>query len=94
MEAASRLLHVSVGTVQINRQTIRRTDDPRLLFELRPGAVAHAEVDYRVNGLGLRGPQTTLEKAAGVRRIAQKVGEEGVGDGAVRRGGAHGYRRG
>ena len=70
LEAASRLLHVSVGTVQINRQTIRRTDDPRLLFELRPGAVAHAEVDYRVNGLGLRGPQTTLEKAAGVRRIA------------------------
>jgi lysophospholipase L1-like esterase len=61
---------VSVGTVQINRQTIRRTEDPRLLFELRPGAVAHAEVDYRVNALGLRGPATTLEKAQGVRRIA------------------------
>jgi lysophospholipase L1-like esterase len=70
LEAAFRLLHVSVGTVQINRATIRRTPNPQLRFELRPGAHVRAETDYRINALGLRGPETTLEKLAGTRRVA------------------------
>lgn len=70
LELGFRLGHVPVGTVQINRATVRRSDDPRLRFELRPGGVAHAEVEYRVNELGLRGPETTVEKPPGVRRIA------------------------
>jgi lysophospholipase L1-like esterase len=70
VEAGFRLARVPVGTVQINRATVRRSDDPRLRFELRPGGVARAEVEYRVNGLGLRGPETTLAKPPGVRRLA------------------------
>jgi lysophospholipase L1-like esterase len=70
LEVAFRLARVPVGTVQINRATVRRSDNPRLRFELRPGGVAQAEVEYRVNPLGLRGPETTLEKPPGVRRIA------------------------
>ena len=70
LEAAFRVAHVPVGTVQINRATVRRSDDPRLRFELRPGGVARGEVEYRVNQLGLRGPETTLEKPPGVRRVA------------------------
>jgi lysophospholipase L1-like esterase len=70
LEAAFRVAHVPVGTLQINRATVRRSDDPRLRFELRPGGVAQAEVEYRVNALGLRGPETTLEKPPGVRRVA------------------------
>ena len=70
LEAAFRVAHVSVGTVQINRATVRRSDNPRLRFELRPGGVARAEVEYRVNELGLRGPETTREKPPGVRRVA------------------------
>lgn len=70
LEAAFRLAHVPVGTVQISRATVRRSDNPRLRFELRPGGVARAEVEYRVNALGLRGPETTLEKPEGVRRVA------------------------
>lgn len=70
LELAFRMASVSVGTVQINRETVRRSDNPRLLFELRPGAVARAEVEYRINSWGLRGPATTREKPAGVRRIA------------------------
>lgn len=69
-EAALRLIGVSVGTVQINRQTVRRTANGRLRFELRPGALARAEVEYRINALGLRGPETALEKPPGVRRVA------------------------
>jgi lysophospholipase L1-like esterase len=70
LEAGLRLAGVSVGTVQINRATVRRSDNPRLRFELRPGSAIRAEVDYRVNALGLRGPETTVEKRAGVRRVA------------------------
>jgi lysophospholipase L1-like esterase len=70
LEIAFRVARVPVGTVQINRATVRRSDDPRLRFELRPGGVARAEVEYRVNELGLRGPETTIEKPPGVRRIA------------------------
>lgn len=70
LEAVFRVAHVPVGTVQISRATVRRSDNPRLRFELRPGGVARAEVEYRVNALGLRGPETTLEKPAGVRRVA------------------------
>ena len=70
LEAAFRVARVPVGTVQINRATVRRSDNPRLRFELRPGGVAHAEVEYRVNDLGLRGPETPIEKPTGVRRVA------------------------
>jgi lysophospholipase L1-like esterase len=70
LEASFRLAGVSVGTVQINRATVRRTADPRLRFELRPGSAVRSEVEYRVNGEGLRGPETTVEKPAGVRRVA------------------------
>ena len=70
LEAAFRVARVPVGTVQINRATVRRSDNPRLRFELRPGGVVRAEVEYRVNELGLRGPETTIEKPPGVRRIA------------------------
>ena len=63
LEAVFRVLGVSVGTVQINRETVRRSDDPRLLFELRPGGVARAEVDYRVDALGLRGPADDRREA-------------------------------
>jgi len=70
LELAFRVVGVSTGTVQINRATVRRSTNPRLTFELRPEAVARAEVEYRVNALGLRGPETTIEKPAGVRRIA------------------------
>jgi lysophospholipase L1-like esterase len=70
VETVFRVAHVPVGTVQINRATVRRSDNPRLRFELRPGGVARAEVEYRVNQLGLRGPETTIEKPPGVRRVA------------------------
>ncbi len=69
LEVGFRLAGVSVGTVQINRATVRRSDDPRLGFELRPGSAVRAEVEYRVNAEGLRGPETTVEKPAGVRRV-------------------------
>ena len=49
---------------------MRRSDNPRLRFELRPGSAVRAEVDYRVNAEGLRGAETTVEKPAGVRRVA------------------------
>ena len=70
LEAGFRVAHVPVGTLQINRATVRRSDDPRLRFELRPSGLARAEVEYRVNELGLRGPETTLDKPPGVRRVA------------------------
>jgi lysophospholipase L1-like esterase len=70
LEAVFRLSGVSVGTVQINRATVRRSENPRLRFELRPGSAVRAEVEYRVNREGLRGPETTVEKPAGVRRVA------------------------
>ena len=70
LEVTFRLAGVSVGTVQINRATVRRTDNPRLRFELRPGSAVRAEVPYRVNAEGLRGEETTVLKPAGVRRVA------------------------
>ena len=70
LEVAFRLVGVSVGTVQINRATVRRTDNPRLRFELRPGSAVRAEVLYKVNAEGLRGEESTVEKPAGVRRVA------------------------
>ena len=70
LEVVFRAAHVPVGTVQINRATVRRSDNPRLRFELRPGGVARAEVEYRVNELGLRGPEATTEKTPGVGRVA------------------------
>jgi lysophospholipase L1-like esterase len=70
LELVLRAAAVSVGTVQINRATVRRSDNPRLRFELRPSGRVTAEVGYRVNSLGLRGPETTVEKPRGVRRVA------------------------
>lgn len=70
LEAGFRLASVSVGTVQINRGTVRRSDDSRLQFELRPGARVRAEVDYRINRFGMRNPEVAEEKPAGVQRIA------------------------
>jgi lysophospholipase L1-like esterase len=70
LEAAFRLSGVSVGTVQVNRATVQRSDNPRLRFELRPGSGVRAEVDYRVNAEGLRGAETTVEKPTGARRVA------------------------
>jgi lysophospholipase L1-like esterase len=70
LEAVFRFAGVSVGTVQINRETVMRSANPRLRFELRPGGFARAEVDYRIDADGLRGPETTVEKPAGVKRVA------------------------
>jgi lysophospholipase L1-like esterase len=70
LEVGFRLAHVPVGTVQINRATVRRSANPRLRFELRPGGVARAEVEYRVNAEGMRGPEVAREKEEGVRRVA------------------------
>jgi lysophospholipase L1-like esterase len=70
LELAFRVAGVSVGTVQINRETVRRSDNPRLLFELRPRSRVQAEVVYAINALGLRGPETTVEKPLDVRRVA------------------------
>ena len=38
LEVGFRLAHVSVGTVQINRATVRPSANPRLRFELTPGS--------------------------------------------------------
>lgn len=70
LEAAFRIARVPIGTVQINRATVRRSDNPRLRFELRPGGRVRAEVEYQVNQLGLRGPETSVAKPARVRRVA------------------------
>ena len=70
LEAAFRLARVPVGTVQINRATVRRSANPRLGFELRPGASVSAEVDYQVNAAGLRGREVEEEKLPGRRRVA------------------------
>ena len=70
LEAAFRVARVPVGTVQINRGTIQRSPNPRLRFELRPRALAAAEVEYRINAAGLRGPEVGEEKPPGVRRVA------------------------
>jgi lysophospholipase L1-like esterase len=70
LEVAVRLAGVPVGTVQINRRTIKRSPNPRLRFELRPGAVAAAEVEYHINAAGLRGPEVEEAKRPGTARVA------------------------
>jgi lysophospholipase L1-like esterase len=70
LEIVFRLAGVSVGTVQINRGTVRRSSNPRLAFELRPGAVVRSEVEYGINSGGLRNPETPTIKPSGVKRIA------------------------
>jgi lysophospholipase L1-like esterase len=70
LEAAFRTAGVHVGTVQISRRTMRRTANPRLKFELRPGSVARAEVVYRINAHGMRDRPREIDKPAGMRRIA------------------------
>ncbi len=69
-EAAFRLAHVSVGTVQINRATIRRCANPALEFELRPSSRVQAEVEYLVNSDGMRNPEVPREPVAGRKRVA------------------------
>jgi lysophospholipase L1-like esterase len=59
-----------VGTVQISRATTRKSHNPRLRFELRPDSRVKAEVEYRINAEGLRGPEVEVEKPEGVRRVA------------------------
>jgi hypothetical protein len=49
--------------------------DPRLGWTLAPGVTAVSSrtgepIEYRINALGLRGPETTAEKPAGTFRIA------------------------
>lgn len=70
LEAGFHLAGVHVGTVQISRRTIRRSANPRLRFELRPGSRARAEVDYRINAHGMRDRPRELDKPTGARRIA------------------------
>ncbi|HEY7515823.1 MAG TPA: SGNH/GDSL hydrolase family protein [Vicinamibacteria bacterium] len=70
LEIVFRLAGVSVGTVQINRGTVRRSPNPRLGYELRPGAHVRAEVEYRISSGGLRSPEALLVKPPGVRRVA------------------------
>lgn len=68
-EGVTRLSGVSVGTVQINRGVVRMSADPKLGFELRPKSAVAAEVEYRINDQGFRGPSPG-PKRAGVSRIA------------------------
>jgi len=70
LEVGFRLVGVHVGTLQINRATVRRSHNPRLRFDLRPGAVVRAEVEYRINAQGMRDEAVAEEKPAGTRRIA------------------------
>lgn len=70
LEVGFRLAHVSMGTVQINRATVRKSVNERLRFELRPDSRVQAEVEYRVNADGFRGPEVPVEKPDGVRRVA------------------------
>ena len=70
LEAAFRLTGVSVGTVQINRARCGGATTRACAFELRPGAVVRAEVDYAISSAGLRNPEVPVAKPAGVRRIA------------------------
>jgi lysophospholipase L1-like esterase len=70
LEAAFRVAGVHVGTVQISRQTMRRSANPRLKFELRPGSVGRAEVAYRINAHGMRDHPRAIDKPAGTRRVA------------------------
>jgi lysophospholipase L1-like esterase len=69
LEVGFRLSRVSVGTVQISRATVRKSSNPRLRFELRPDSSVQAEVEYRVNPAGFRGPDVPVEKPDGVRRV-------------------------
>lgn len=68
-EALTRLAHVGVGTVQINRGVVRTSPNPKLGFELRPNSFVASEVDYRINGEGFRGP-AVAGKRPGVKRVA------------------------
>ena len=70
IEVGFRLSHAHVGTVQISRATSRKSRNPRLGHELRPGSVVTSEVEYRINADGLRGPEVAVEKPEGVRRVA------------------------
>lgn len=56
------------------RDFVRPSVEPLLLWELVPGAdiegsEPHGRVRYRINSLGMRGPETATPKAAGVFRV-------------------------
>jgi lysophospholipase L1-like esterase len=69
LEFATRTFGVSVETVYINRKTIELDPNPRLQYRLKANSVARAEVEYRINSLGFRGPETTLIKPPTASRI-------------------------
>ena len=69
LEVGFRRAHVHIGTVQINRATVRKSTNPRLRFELKPDSSVQAEVEYHVNSEGFRGREVPIEKPEGVRRV-------------------------
>ena len=69
LEITTRAWGLSAETVYINRKTIELDPNPQLQYRLRPNSVADAEVEYRINGHGLRGPETTLVKPSATNRI-------------------------
>lgn len=56
---------------RVTLQSTIKVTDRELGWVLRPGAGGFDPIGYRVaiNGLGIRGPATTLEKPAGTRRV-------------------------
>lgn len=55
---------------KLAREGLLELDDRALRFRLKPGFRATVEgVDYRVNALGLRGPEIAPTKPAGTRRV-------------------------
>jgi lysophospholipase L1-like esterase len=72
--AAGEVLARSLGIIDrlngMPRRLYMATSTPDLPYRLRPGVtVAAGGVTVRVNGLGLRGRETTAARAAGHRRI-------------------------
>lgn len=70
LELVTRVVGVSVGTLYINRKTVEASDDPALRFQLRAGAVAAAEVEYRINDHRMRNRPVVEFKPPEARRVA------------------------
>lgn len=73
LEIAIRAWGVSVETVYINRKTIELDANPNLQFRLIPTSTARAEVAYRINALGSRGPETMLAKPPATRTTPDAI---------------------
>ncbi len=69
LEIGLRLAGVSVGTLHISRMTIEPDNNPQLLYRLKPGGVARAEVEYRINEHGMRNRPVTVHKPPDTRRL-------------------------